>query len=159
MTRLLFVILIAMTSGLCLAQQRGGSSECSTAYENHNQIDYGPLRLRFVEGTSIIQVGTQKQPGAPGACFVLFTEKNHRLVLTIKADSDGRFEMKDVAAGRYRLIARAEGLCTANIPLEVLKASHRQKTEILVHFQPTGVDTCSYGELVTVSAKPKSTAH
>jgi Carboxypeptidase regulatory-like domain len=100
-----------------------------------------------VEGTSVIQVGTQEQPGIRGACFVLFTEKEHKLVASVKSDSAGRFELKDVAPGRYRLIARAEGFCTANIPLEVVKSSRRQKTEILVHFRPAGIDTCSYGEL------------
>jgi hypothetical protein len=158
-TRLLFAIVLVVPYGLCLAQERGDSSECSTAYENHNQIDYGPLKVRLVEGTSTIQVGTEKQPGVSGACFVLFAEKDHKLVARVKADSNGRFELKDVAPGRYRLIARAEGLCTANIPLEVLKPSQRRKTEILVHFRPAGIDTCSYGELVGAPAKPTLMMH
>lgn len=147
-TILVFGAVLLVFSGPCLAQQRGNSSECSTVYENHNQTDYGPLKVGVIEGTSVIQVGTsQEQPGAPGACLVLFTEKEHKLVASVKSDSTGRFELKDVAPGRYRLIARAEGLCTANIPLEVVKSSRRQKTEILVHFRPAGIDTCSYGEL------------
>jgi hypothetical protein len=143
----LFAAVLLVFGGPCLAQQRDNTSQCSTAYENHNQTDYGPLKARTVEGTSVIQMGTQEQPGIPGACFVLFTEKEHKLVASVKSDSAGRFELTDVAPGRYRLIARAEGLCTANIPLEVVKSSRRQKTEILVHFRPAGLDTCSYGEL------------
>jgi hypothetical protein len=158
-TRLLVAGMLVVLCGLCLAQQRGSSSECSTAYENHNQIDYGALKVRLVDGTSIVEVGTQKQPGVPEACFVLFAENDHKLVATVKADSEGRFQHKDVAPGRYRLIARAGGLCAANIPLEVLSPAHRRKTEILVHFRPAGIDTCSYGELVRVSAKPTPKTH
>jgi|SRR5580700_4146879 hypothetical protein len=140
-----------------LAQQGDDASQCSTAYENHNQIDYGPLKVRAIGGTTIIQVGAQKQSGVPGACFALFTEKEHKLVASARADSEGRFELNDVLPGRYRLVARAEGLCTANVPLEVLKPLHGRKTEILVHFRPTGIDTCSYGELSPLAAKPTPT--
>jgi hypothetical protein len=151
-TILLFGAVLLVFSGPCLAQQKDNTSQCSTTYENHNQTDYGPLKVRTVEGTSAIQVGTQEQPGVPGACFVLFTEKDHKLVASMKADSEGRFKLRDVAPGRYRLVARAEGLCTANIPLEVVKASRGQKSGILVHFRPTGLDTCSYGELAAPKA-------
>lgn len=143
-------------AGPCLARQKDSLSQCSTVYENHNQTDYGPLKVRVVEGISVIQVGTQEQPGVPEACFALFTEKDHKLVVTAKADSRGRFALTGVAPGRYRLVARAEGLCTANIPLEVLKPSSGGKTEILVHFRPTGLDTCSYGE---VAPEHTSTTH
>lgn len=141
-----FLLSVARTRCAATAQD-SNSSTCSTLYENHNQIDYGPLKVEVVQGTSDIQVGTQKQPGVPGACLVLFTEKDHRLVASVKADADGRFELKDVAPGRYRLLARAEGFCTANIPLEVVKSARHHKAEILVHFRPAGIDTCSYAEL------------
>jgi hypothetical protein len=145
-TALLILNLAFLVAGRpCFAQNSDGS-KCSTVYENHNQIDYGPLKVHDVEGTSLIQVGNQAQPGAAGACFVLFTEKDHKLVANVEADANGRFVAKDIAPGRYRLVARAEGLCPANIPLEVVRSSRRQR-EILVHFLPAGIDTCSYGEL------------
>jgi hypothetical protein len=147
-----FGAVLLVFSGPCLAQQKDKTSQCSTVYENHNQTDYGPLQVHAIEGVSVIQVGTQEQPRVPGACFALFTEKDHKLVASVKADSDGRFELRDVASGRYRLVARAEGLCTANVPLEVVKSSRGRKTEILVHFRPTGIDTCSYGELAAPKA-------
>jgi hypothetical protein len=141
-----------------MAQQSSDSVECSTVYENHNQTDYGPLKVLAVEGTSTVQVGTEEQPAIPGACFVLFTEEDHKPVTSVKASSDGRFQLKDVEPGRYRLIARADGFCTANIPLEVVRASDREKEEILVHFLPRGIDTCSYGELAAPRRDiPKST--
>lgn len=159
LTKPFFAIFLVMSCGLCLAQQHGNSSENSTAYENHNQIDYRPLKVRLVEGASIIQIGTEKQSGVPGAFLVLFTEKSHKLIAKVKADASGHFEMTGIAPGRYRLIARAAGLCTANIPLRVLHPADHQETEILVHFRPAGIDTCSYGELERVPAKPTLTTH
>ena len=152
--------LLSVAGTLCRATpQVSNSSTCSTTYENHNQIDYGPLKVVVVQGASDIQVGTQKQPGVPGACFVLFTEKDHKLVASVESDADGRFDLKDVAPGRYRLLALAEGFCTANIPLEVVKSSRDRKAEIQVHFRPTGIDTCSYAELGSLAAKHTPTTH
>jgi len=144
-------ISLVVLCGLRLVGQSATPSPCSTVYENHNQTDYGPLKLHRVKGASVIQVGTQKQPGVSGACFILFTEKNHKLLETANAGADGRFELKNIPLGRYRLVARAEGFCTANIPLEVTNSHRHRETEILVHFQPVGIDTCSYGEAVPMS--------
>jgi len=90
-------IALVVLGGPRLTGQNAGSSQCSTVYENHNQTDYGPLKLHRVKGASVIQVGTQKQPGVSGACFILFTEKNHKLLETANAGADGRFGGK--AAG------------------------------------------------------------
>jgi hypothetical protein len=74
----------------CFAAQQGiEPSDCSTAYENHNQIEYGPLKVRAIRGTSVIQVGNETQPGVPGACLVLFTEGDHKLVASVKAAPTG----------------------------------------------------------------------
>jgi hypothetical protein len=143
----------------CWAQQSHNVSGCSTLYENYNQIDYGPLKVSVLQGASEIEVGTEKQPGVPRACLVLFTEKDHKLVMSVRADTNGRFELKNVAPGRYRLLARAEGLCTANIPIEIVKSSRRGKARILVHFLARGIDTCSYGELTSAQGKHAPTAH
>jgi hypothetical protein len=141
-----FGIAVLLLSQACLAQGNASPSSCSTEYENHNQIDYGPLKVAIIEGSSVIQVGDQRQPGGvPGACLVLFTEKDHKLLMSVTADSEGRFSLKDIIPGHYRLVARAQGLCTANIPIEVVKSSHRRKLKIV--FRPTGVDSCSYGEI------------
>jgi hypothetical protein len=147
-TILLFGAVLLVFSEPCLAQQKESTSHCSTVYENHNQIDYGPLKVGLIEGTSVIQLA----PPLKGA----LTE----------ADSEGRFELRVAAPGRYRLVARAEGLCTANIPLEVVKSSSR-KAEIVVYFRPTGIDICSTGELAvpkknspkhaTMTRNPKAT--
>jgi hypothetical protein len=145
---LLAGFLLSVAGTCCAAAAQGGTtSNCATSYENHNQTDYGPLKVELIQGTSDVQVGTQKQPGVPGACLVVFTDGDHKLVTSVKADADGRFELKGVAPGHYRLLARAEGFCTANILLEVVKTSHNRKSEILVHFRPAGIDSCSYAEV------------
>ena len=132
-----------------MAAQKGDDlCPSSTVYENHNQVDYGPLKVSAVRGMGNVEVGDKTQPARaiPGACLSLFTEKDHKLVASVAADSEGRFQFDAVSSGRYRLVARAKGFCTANIPLEVVK-SFRRKTKIVVHFRPAGIDTCSYGEL------------
>jgi hypothetical protein len=147
-----------------MAAQKGDNPcPSSTVYENHNQVDYGPLKVRAVLGAGVVESGDKTQPGkrVRGACLSLFTEKDHKLVATVAADSEGRFRFDTVSSGRYRLVARAGGFCVANIPLEVV-TSLRKKTEILVHFRPAGIDTCSYGDLAVSkrdSAKPAPTTH
>jgi hypothetical protein len=151
---LLLGVAFLLLSKLCVAAQRDDdSSECSPTYENHNQVDYGPLKVSAIRGTSLIQVGKEKQPGVPSECFILFTEGEHKLVGKVEGDSAGRFELKGVTPGRYRLIARLKGFCTANIPVEVVK-SVRPRPEIVVHFRTRAIDTCSFGEL----APPKRDA-
>ena len=122
-------------------------ADCVVVYENHNQVDYGPLRVALVVGKTDSEVEGQKADVVPGACLGLFAESTHQLVAAVRADEKGHFELKHVKAGRYRLVARAEGLCTANIPL-VVRSSGKHKAIIIVHFRPRGIDSCSYGELV-----------
>ena len=134
------------------AQQHDDPCPSSTVYENHNQVDYGPLKVRAVLGTGEVEIGDKTQPGKTvlGACLSLFTEKEHKLVSSTTADSDGHFNFAAVPVGRYRLVARADSFCTANIPIEVVKSS-RRKTRIVVHFRPASIDTCSYGEARAVA--------
>jgi hypothetical protein len=141
-----------------MAAQKGDDPcSSSTAYENHNQVDYGPLRVRAVQGTGIVESGDKSQPGktVPGACLSLFTEKDHMFLASVTADSEGRFQFDAVPRGRYRLVARADAFCIANIPLEVVRSS-RKKVGILVHFRPAGIDSCSYGDLA-VSKRDSAT--
>ncbi len=156
----LLVVAPLVSPGPCLAQQSNGTSGCSTTYEDHNQTDYGPLKVTAVQGGTKIWVGDQVFPGVPGACLILFSEKGHKLVASIKTDEDGSFELRDVAPGRYRLLARGGGFCTANIPVKVVKSSHDRTSGILVYFLPAGIDRCSYGEkLLFVPTKHAAGAH
>jgi hypothetical protein len=156
---LVLLCLSILAAAPCKAAQKGDAPcPSSTLYENHNQVDYGPLKVHAVRGMGIVEVGDKTHPGraVPGACLSLFTEKDHKLVASVAADSEGRFQFDAVSSGRYRLVARADAFCIANIPLEVVRSSGK-KTEILVHFRPAGIDTCSYGELARTRGPDKAT--
>jgi hypothetical protein len=130
-----------------IAQQGNPCPEAQ--YEDHNQVNPKPLRLAKVQGRGVVEIRDNVvQPGetVPGACLSLFTT-DLKLVDTTKADSSGEFRFHAVDPGHYRLIARALGFCTANIPVEIVKASRKlQRKELVVHYRLTGVDVCSWGE-------------
>src|SRR5271170_273819 len=88
---------------------------CSTpmSYENHNQIDPKPPRLNIVEGHAYGPEGAEVW----NVCLGLFSEKDHTLVAAIPAGHDGFFSFPKISAGRYRLVARSLGFCSANVPL------------------------------------------
>lgn len=130
------------------ARGQGHSSPCIVQYENHNQVDYGPLVVQDVKGTII----DPQQVAVPKVCVGIFTEKDHKLVATTESDADGKFSLQSVPPGRYRLVVKADPLCAANVPLQVVK--HRKKKQVLqVHMKPRGLDSCSYADLGAVEAK------
>ena len=121
------------------------------SYENHNQVDPRPLSLRELTGRVLTEVDEPAQVVGPvsGACLGLFIEQDHHLVATATADKEGHFEFGAVAPGRYRLVVRANGLCAANVPLQIAAKSRSRKqknSEIVVHMRPAGIDTCSYAD-------------
>ena len=73
---------------LAISVQAAGSDGCNVRkYEDHNQVDYGPLRLSRIVGTAI------DETGAPVAktCAYLFAEKTEHLLASAEVDSDGKF--------------------------------------------------------------------
>jgi hypothetical protein len=149
----LLIFAAALLAAPSFAQQKGDPAPCMVEYENHNQTDYGPLIVQDVRGTI-----TDPQQGAvPKVCVGIFTEKDHKLVATTESDADGKFSLQSVSPGRYRLVVKADPLCPANVPLEVVK--RQKKKEVLrVHMKPRGLDSCSYGEAVRARQSAKSTA-
>jgi hypothetical protein len=115
-------------------------------------VDYKPLKLATLQGRGVVEIKENEiKPNetVPGACLSLFT-LDQEFVRSVKAGTAGEFKFDGIAPGRYRLIARAPGFCTANIPINLVKASSRSKlreNEIIVHYRLTGIDTCSWGEL------------
>ena len=151
--RTLLVFAAALLAAPSYCQQNGGSSPCVAEYENHNQIDYGPLPVQDVKGTII----DPQQVAVPRVCVGLFWEKDHKLVATTESDADGKFFLQSVPTGRYRLIVKADPLCAANVPLQVVK-HQKKKHALLVHMKPRGLDSCSYGEAVQINKSVKDTA-
>ena len=48
--------------------------------------------------------------------------------------------------GNYRLIVKADGLCPANVPI-LVRHRRKEKTRLMMHMKPAGIDSCSYGDL------------
>jgi hypothetical protein len=141
---------LALRADMALSQREEACGD--KIYEDHNQVDYKPLKLATIQGRGVVEIQNKvikPNETVPGACLSLFT-LDHKLVMSATADSKGEFRFAGVAPGRYRLIAHAQGFCTANIPIQVVNASSRSKlqaNEILVHYRLTGIDKCSWGEL------------
>jgi Carboxypeptidase regulatory-like domain len=150
------LIAFALRAAPAMPQQENACAD--KAYENHNHIDYKPLKLAKIQGRGVIEIRDnviKPNETVPGACLSLFT-LDEKFVMSARADSNGGFRFDDdVAPGRYRLVARAPGFCTANIPIQVVKASRKSKLqskEVVVHYRVTGIDTCSWGALEEKSA-------
>ena len=139
----LLIVLAALLAEPSFAQQKGVSS-CMVEYEDHNQIDYGPLVVHDVKGT----ITDPQQSAVPKVCVGIFTEKDHKLVAATESDADGNFSLQSIRPGRYRLVVKADPLCAANVPLQVVK-SQKKKQALHVHMKPRGLDSCSYADLGT----------
>lgn len=144
----LLIVAAALLAVPSFAQQKAASSSCVAEYENHNQTDYGPLIVQEVKGT----IMDPQQGAVQKVCVGIFTEKDHKLVATTESGADGKFSLKSIPPGRYRLVVKADPLCAANVLLQVVK--HRNKKQVLqVHMKPRGLDSCSYADLGAVEAK------
>lgn len=124
------------------SQEPRTASDKPMAYENHNQTDYSALTLRTVGGMARDEQGVP----TPEVLFGLFTDKDHRLMATVRSASDGTFRFRDVAPGPYRLVVKYDGFCSANIPISVSRHASL-KEDVDVHMKPAGLDSCSYGTL------------
>ena len=107
--RVLLVVL-ALLGPHAVSQQE---SFCPDAtYQDHNQIEYKPLKLATLQGGGVIEIKDntiEPNETVPGACLSLFT-LDGKLVRSIKADPAGEFNFENIAPGKYRLIARSRFL-------------------------------------------------
>jgi Carboxypeptidase regulatory-like domain len=113
----------------------------TTPYEDHNQVDYGPLQVQRISGTVI-------DPGGvviPGACILAFSESDHRFIAAVKSGKGGQFALSDISPGAYRLVSRYDGFSVANARVEVGRFSGRRT--IVVKMRPAGLDAGSYIEM------------
>jgi hypothetical protein len=127
---------------LAIAAGAQETSTCKkdTSYENHNQIDYGPLQVQQITGIAKDPRGV----ALPKVCLFLFTENDHKLIASTATDDKGEFRIEPVAPGKYRLVAKYSWFCSANVPLMVKKRGDKSRTLVL-HMRPPAVDTCSFG--------------
>jgi hypothetical protein len=109
-------------------------------YVDENQKDPPPLKLDGLAG----QVRGLGRDPMPRAVVSLFTEDTHTLVASVNSDKDGKFKFDKIAKGLYRVIARIDGLCTANIPVKI-ESSPLTDHRLIITMRPKDIDTCSYG--------------
>jgi hypothetical protein len=135
------VVFLALTASACRAQEPAG--KCSPAYQNNNNIDYGPLVFRNLSGYDIDPASVRMA----GGCIGLFTEEDHRLVAATTADQDGNFLFAAVVPGRYRLVVDFRGYCAANVPLRIVRWPRGGwGRKLVVHMNVGHIDTCSVGD-------------
>jgi hypothetical protein len=148
------------TLPFCLAGYLFCSLQCAGAqeppckatmtYENHNQVDPKPLKLHGINGRTNDEQGMP----IPRVCVGIYSEKDHKLVATTETAEDGHFALGKLPPGRYRLVAKHEVLCSANVPLIVTSPQSRSKKELILHMNVAGIDKCSYGDLAVLQ-KPR----
>ena len=61
-------------------------------------------------------------------------------------DENGRFELKGIPDGNYRLVIKYDAFCPANAKARIDRHASTKKT-LIAHMRPGGIDTCSYLEL------------
>lgn len=110
-------------------------------YENHNMIDYGPLRISAVRGIVKDPLGIV----IPHACVGVFSESNHKLVAAERVDSEGLFEIPSIPDGKYRLIVAYDSFCAANVSIILRNRAHGKK-RLVATMRPSGIDVCSHVE-------------
>src|SRR5689334_4942340 len=100
-------------------------------YENHNQVDYGPLTVSKISGRVLVESDSPPKEVGPDdeTCLGLFTEKKHKLIAVTVTDKDGHYDFGPVQPGRYRLIAKDNLFCPANVPIIVVKSTKDKKFE------------------------------
>jgi hypothetical protein len=140
MMKMTFLLTIGLVGSLGAGPARAAQTPATAAvYVNENQTDPAPLKLSGVDGR------VRGLGGDPMSrvSISLFTEQGHALLGTVVSDKNGKFRFDKVEKGFYRVVARIEGLCPANIPIKVESSLLHRKLEITM--RPKDIDTCSYG--------------
>ena len=118
---------------------QAAAPDATAAYVDENPTPPKVLKLDGLEGI-VRGLGGDALPMAKVA---LFSEDGHALVASAVTDKDGKFRFK-VDKGLYRVVARVEGLCPANVPVKV-ESSVLAKHKLVITMVAKDIDTCSYG--------------
>jgi hypothetical protein len=124
---------------VCAGHVGAAQAAAAPAYVDENSQDPAPLKLTGVDG---VVHGLGGDP-MPRVTIALFTEQGHTLLASVMSGKDGKFKFDKVDKGFYRVVAHVDGLCTANIPIQVESSLLRRK--LVITMQPKDIDTCSYG--------------
>jgi hypothetical protein len=62
-----------------------------------------------------------QQVAVPKVCVGIFTQKEHKVVATAENRCRGKFSLQSLPHERYRPVVKADPLCAANVPLQVVK--------------------------------------
>jgi len=137
-----FAILgLVMLSGITVAAKgQDAPPPAAQTYVNENSTDPAPLKLKELAG----KVKGFGGEAMPRATVSLFTEHGHALISSVMTDREGKFRFEKVEHGMYRVVAKVDGLCTANIPV-LLEGSLLGHRKLEITMRPKGIDTCSYG--------------
>ena len=128
-----------------LAQGQSAPAAAPTdpsTYVDENSTPPAPLKLSGIVG----RVRGLGGDPIPRATISLFTDegKMHTFLSSVVSDRDGKFHFDKVEHGFYRVVARVDGLCTANIPVKI-EASLIMHHKLEITMRPKDIDTCSYG--------------
>jgi len=84
---------------LVLALSLPGTEPCGKmAYEDRNQVDYGPLPVSQLKGKAVDLSGGP----VPGVCVGLFKESDHSLIASTTTSANGEFTLKNAPRGESR---------------------------------------------------------
>jgi len=140
------ILLGILTVALILVAHQGRgqaiSHPNSDDYEDRNFIDYGPIKLSQVSGVARDPLGLP----VVNLRLLLFTERKHVLLFKSQTDDNGTFKFSKVPNGRYRLVAKTLGFCTANVPI-IVQVGRGYPRKLLLHMTLGHLDSCSYGDV------------
>lgn len=132
------------------ANAQNGSLPCQSPSQDVSENDFVPLQIyrtlsvRQVSGYAIDPQFVRM----PQVCLGIFSLTNKRLVASGLTDEEGRFELRDIPVGKYRLVARANGFCLAIVPLRVVRYPRGgilRRRRLVLHMELPALDVCSYG--------------
>jgi hypothetical protein len=155
--RIVAVLSAAVVVQASLAQEAGPcqqSKEYAGPYPG--LIAAPPLLVPRVFGRALIDARGKVIPGSKlgPACLSLFTADSHQFVASVRTDKRGQFQFPAVAPGRYRLVARAPGLCTGNISIEVTPShAKRGRRGIVLYFRIAEIDSCTDADYDTKQSR------
>ena len=138
---LLCVVFVLFLSGVVRGQENRQQPQ-TMSYENHNPVEYRGFGLRSVEG----EIQDEQGVPIPNASLGLFTEIGHKLVGVVQSSSNGAFKFANVKSGRYRLVAKYDPFCVANVPITVTRLAWPGR-RVYVYMRPRSYDSCSYGQM------------